>query len=399
MKRKSRKAAISTTIFSIVIVVVLVVAAAAGYLVGSSSTSAGATQTVTTTVSGGGSSGRTVTTTVSGTASFDQNAATCIAATGVSYQLYEQAVAQGTAVVYAALDEPIMAQIIASFNQVCPGIQVQDTHVTGGTLINKVELEVNSSNEHVDLVQGDSPSMNIMQAAGAFQQYTPPFATWFPPTYQGNGYLSPINRLNAISIVYNNKSLTAAQAPTNLTDLLNPAYKGKIVIADPALNPASTDWFYSVQSMFSSQTAWENWVKGLGAQNPLLVSSVGTVADDIVSGTAPVGIVFAFHVTVDGSVCGCLNYVRLSQYFAPSDQFAIGVHAPHAAAGEVFEAYLMGVPAQQIIADSGSNVGLPWIPVNITGWQASFNVQPATNLNSTASTQWGTTLHTWLTTA
>ena len=395
MKRKSRKAAISTTIFSIVIVVVLVVAAAAGYLVGSSNTGAGATQTITTTV--GGSGGTTVTTTVSGTGSFDQGAATCIAATGVSYQLYEQAKTEGVAVVYAALDEPIMAQIIAAFNQVCPGIQVQDTHVTGGTLINKVMLEVNSSNEHVDLVQGDVPSMNIMEAAGAFQQFTPPFSNIFPPSYQGDGYLSPINRLNSISIVYNNKSIPDSQAPKNLTDLLNPAYKGKLVIADPALNPASTDWFYSVQAQFPSQSAWESWVKGLGAQNPLLVSSVGTVADDIVAGTAPVGLVFAFHVTEDGPACGCLNYVRLNTYYAPGDQFAIGVHAPHPAAGKVFESFLMGVPAQQIIANSGSNVGLPWIPVNITGWQASFNVVPATNLNSTAATQWGTTLHTWLT--
>jgi iron(III) transport system substrate-binding protein len=79
--------------------------------------------------------------------------------------------------------------------------------------------------------------------------------------------------------VYNTKLVNVAHAPTTWQDLLNPYWKGHIVLTDPRASGPYMAWAILMQKKFGT-----SFLTKLAAQDPALVSSATTGAEEVASG-------------------------------------------------------------------------------------------------------------------
>ena len=112
--------------------------------------------------------------------------------------------------------------------------------VVSGAWCRKVRAEMEAGDIQADVLYGADPSIYmILQDAGQLLPYSSPEAAAVKPDYRtGEENFTLANGRYAV-IVYNRRFVSPEEAPQTWDDLLDPKWKGKIVIGDPLLCSAS----------------------------------------------------------------------------------------------------------------------------------------------------------------
>jgi len=275
--------------------------------------------------------------------------------------LVEQARREGKVVVYGTL-EPDTFQLIARIYQQRYGIPVE--YWRAGEVADRVLAEHRSGRVLADVVLANSPSMMLMKSAGVFQAYeSPSYEALGRAGRDAEGVLSPYYRLVPFSILYNTRWVKPEEAPRTLADLLEPKWRGKIVIPDPTVSIAFASWIMELRSVLGRQ--WRQFVEGLSRQVGATVVSVLPVAHSVVSGEYPVGISYIKYVHIFGRQGAPLDYVRLDPVLAHGHQVAVTKGAPHPSAGKLFVDVLTSRAGLIALAQAGEFVLVPgiWPPI------------------------------------
>jgi iron(III) transport system substrate-binding protein len=113
------------------------------------------------------------------------------------------------------------------------------------------------------------------------QPYVDPSGYWFS------------SRIQVISLAYNTKEVPAADVPKSYNDLLEPKWKGKIALGDPASTASAitAGW-----QMANTPGIGLDYFRKLAAQKPGLFAHSGGEVNAIVSGQYPIGL------TVSGTI-------------------------------------------------------------------------------------------------
>jgi iron(III) transport system substrate-binding protein len=82
-------------------------------------------------------------------------------------------------------------------------------------------------------------------------------------------------------IAYNTNLVKGNDVPTRWTDVLDPKWKGRIIIPDPRGNSSTLTWFYAMWKTYG-----DSFLTGFRAQNPQVVASSVTGLNSIGSGDA-----------------------------------------------------------------------------------------------------------------
>ena len=134
-------------------------------------------------------------------------------------------------------------------------------------------------------------------------------------------------------MLYNTRLVKAEEAPKSLADLLDPKWKGKIVMPDPNVHTTTAVWLANLQSVMGAQ--YRPFVEGLAGQVTLAESFL-PVVQKVIVGEFPLGITYVKYVYIFGSEGAPLDYVRLSPLLAEAHHVAISAKAPHPNAARLF---------------------------------------------------------------
>ena len=393
MRARSSKAGISTTIFAVGLVIVLIVAGVGGYLAG-----AAGTKTITSTVAGGGSTmTSTVTTTATATATATTTVTTSTSSAPISSpQMVAQANQEGQVQILDCLNVPTTDAVVSAFNQMYPNIKVTYTRESATGIFDAIQTELQAGNPSYDLVLNcELGVMQILEQMGAFQNYTSSQAQYYPTQY-GSVAGVPVYGSDVVGILYNNQSMTAADAPTSLMGLLNSSYAGKFSMPDPALHSGTTEWLYSLQQFFPNQSAWESWIQGLHSLNPILEKSFEPTTQAIISGQAEIGITLVKHIVAHAPAP--LSYVNTGNFLSGPDAMALGVNPPDPAAARVFIDFVLSQYGAQVLTSAGGQQDFyPGVFPPIPGAN-TWNITFYQSLNATELQTWGQTFHQGITT-
>ncbi len=128
----------------------------------------------------------------------------------------------------------------------------------------------------------NSGAIHVMKKDGVFATYLSPAAKAFPKEIT-DPQVGPIYRNTPVGIVYNKGQVSAADAPKSLEDLLNPKYKGKLVMADPTQHTTTLQWLASLYKIMGNENA-DKFIRDLGATKPLMVESFAPSAERVSTG-------------------------------------------------------------------------------------------------------------------
>lgn len=188
-----------------------------------------------------------------------------------------------TVTLYSSNPEQAIEAVANTLKEKAPDIRLNS--ITGGSGVLLRRLEAEASN-----VQGDlfwSSSFNTVGAfEGQFQAYESPELSAIPEKLRYPGNLFTPANVHVVVIMVNTDQLGNLPAPRTWTDLLDPKWKGKIVVADPANSSTGYTILWGLHKMIGDEE-----LKKLAA-NVAVSSSSSAVQSGVAMGEYAVGLAF-----------------------------------------------------------------------------------------------------------
>jgi len=280
----------------------------------------------------------------------------------VAFGVGQGETAENKVVIYAALDEKTTSDLAAAFKEATGftaeiALQIEQA----GTVAARIKTE--ASNPRADVLIGGNSNFHSDLASGGFlQKYTSPVvkeAGISPSLMDPDGYWTGWY-LGALCLLYNEKLYNekikplGLKPPTTWDDLLDPAYKGRVI----ASNPATTGGAYLMMAAqifrLGSERAGFDYIKKLHPNIAQYTKGANGSIPLVSQGEAIVGFAWG-HDTLKQKMQGNLPIVVV---FPKDTGFEIGgasvlKGAPHAEAAKKFLDFLLSPAAGKINARNG----------------------------------------------
>lgn len=201
---------------------------------------------------------------------------------------------QAEFVVYSAFEDKQIAPLSQAFEKQNPGVKVSHFHQPGEELVTTLELELRARSPKADVVGLNDASLTYLQSKhSAFEAYAAKDVDKVSPALQNAPHVFTPAFVNLYLIHYNTKLISAAEAPKSWKDLLDPKWKGKLVLADPASSQSVQSFIWFIADYLGKsdpQTFGWGYFTKLAANEPRLESSHGTIRDLTIAGERPVAV-------------------------------------------------------------------------------------------------------------
>jgi iron(III) transport system substrate-binding protein len=258
---------------------------------------------------------------------------------------------EGTLTFYGSITPAQHEQIIAAFNEIYPNIKVEFLRLSTGELGQRYAAEAEIGQVVADVISLSDPvwfrdaaakgwltsAADLPSRAEIPDQFSEDMFTTF--------YVTPY------VLGYNTTLVAPTDVPDDLDDLLDPKWKGLVLMIDPAVSSSQVAWMQMVvedkgiqylEQLKDNLEFTPSGVPGIqqvgaGAAAFLLATPASNVLDQQNEG-APVQFVYIPPIT--GQV----------------GSMGVSADAPHPNAAKVFANFLLTEPAQAVLAQSGTPV-------------------------------------------
>ncbi len=267
----------------------------------------------------------------------------------------EAAKKEGKVVVYGTVPPQSMEVINKPFEKKY-GIKVEYWRGSATKVGDRALTEWRTGRPGFDAIEGNPGLQVILKNEGAFAKYVPPSSEKFPEKFREKDGLMTAWRVTPLSILYNTELVKPADRPKTLDDLLDPKWRDKITIPDPALHTTTAQYLWNLQRFKGEK--WLDYVRALAKQKPHLVESFAPVPTLLGRGEASVGISYIKYVK---QYKGPLGYVVMDRHFADAYYMGLGTKAPDSNAGKLYMEYICSAEGQKATAGEGEFVLYPEI--------------------------------------
>lgn len=259
----------------------------------------------------------------------------------------------GKVVVYGSLESEAVDAVKEAFTKKT-GLEMDYWRAASTKVMDRAVSEHRVGKPLGDVVLTNAAPMRIMFKEGVFAKYNSPTATDFPKEAIDPS-LGPRYRNVIIGVVYNQNLIKPADAPKSLEELLNPKYKGKLVMPDPTQHTTTTMWLANLHKIMGSEKA-DKYIRSLAGAKPFLVESLLPAVERATTGEVPIAITYVKYVFVFGKKGVPLEYVRLGKLLGEGHHVALTSKAPHPSAGKAFIDFFLDDQSMNILAGMGEFV-------------------------------------------
>ncbi|HQO21216.1 MAG TPA: extracellular solute-binding protein [Acidobacteriota bacterium] len=160
--------------------------------------------------------------------------------------------------------------------------------VVSGAWCRRVRAEMEAGDIKADVLHGADFSIYLMlRDAGQLLPYSSPELGAFLPEFRMEAEQFTLANGRYAVIMYNKRLISDEDAPSTRDDLLDPRWKGRVVIGDPLLCSAA---FAIASSLVQFDGFDWKFVRGLRDNEVMLADTAAKVAEVVASGEALLGI-------------------------------------------------------------------------------------------------------------
>jgi iron(III) transport system substrate-binding protein len=236
-------------------------------------------------------------------------------------------------------------------------IRISNWHGDSEDLLKRAAADDKRGRANFDVAVGGDSLMAALDAKGYFEPFEPPSARGFSKQLLIASRRMTAWRVFVFAINYNTQRLSAEQAPKTWEDLLDPKWKRKFLMPNPALHSATLQFLLNLEKILGSK--WRSVVEGLAKQRPRLTRDPAEAIPTLASGELPLAIGYTKDKYQFG---GPIDYVKMEKYLVSSSYAAVTRGAPHPNAARLFVDFFLGPESQQLIANLGDYVLHPDVP-------------------------------------
>jgi iron(III) transport system substrate-binding protein len=265
----------------------------------------------------------------------------------------------GAIVAYGSMEQTQAEPIIEAF-QKKTGLKVEYWRASATKAMDRALTELRAGKPLFDVMVNNSGAIHLMQKEGVFVKYISPAARNFPKEAVDTE-LGPMYRHAPVGIIYNKSMVKPADAPKTIEELLNPKYRGKVVMPDPTQHTTTLQWVASLYKIMGKEKA-DKFIRDLGAAKPILVESFAPAAERVMSGETPIAISLVRYVATSAEKGAPVDYVRLGKFLSIGQYLGLSNKAPRPNGGKALIDFFLGEESMKILAKSGEFVTRKGIP-------------------------------------
>jgi iron(III) transport system substrate-binding protein len=259
----------------------------------------------------------------------------------------------GAIIAYGSLESNTVEPIIDVFRQ-RTGLTVEYWRASATKVMDRALAELRAGKSVFDVMVNNSGAIHVMKKEGLFAKYLSPAAKAFPKEVV-DAEVGPIYRNTPVGIVYNKGSMSAADAPRSLEDLLNPKYKGKFVMPDPTQHTTTIQWLASLYKLMGKEKA-DRFIQDLGASKPFMVESFAPAAERVSTGETPLAISLIRYTVTYADKGAPVDYVRMDKMLSTGQYLALSKKPNHPNGAKAFIDFFLGDESMRILAKMGEFV-------------------------------------------
>jgi iron(III) transport system substrate-binding protein len=198
-----------------------------------------------------------------------------------------------TVMLYSSMQEDQLNAIKKAFEKKYPDITMDYYFAGTGKVITKISTEAKSGQVAADLIWVGDPADYIgFKSMGILAKYTSPEAKNIDKIFiDPEGYYTGARMMN-MGIAYNPNTVSKDEAPKTWNDLLDPKWKGQIVMTDPGTAGTTK---YAVGALMANPKYGKAYFEKLKGNGTELQSGTTATHNQIAAGAYKVGM--------------CLDYV------------------------------------------------------------------------------------------
>ena len=203
------------------------------------------------------------------------------------------AAATDTVMLYSSMQEDQLNAVKKAFEKKYPNIKMDYYFAGTGKVITKIATEAKSGQVAADVIWVGDPADYIgFKKLGILQKYTSPEAANIDKAFiDPEGFYTGARMMN-MGIAFNTTKVKKEEAPKTWNDLLDPKWKGQIVMTDPGTAGTTK---YAVGALIASKDYGPAYFEKLKANGTELQSGTTATHNQIAAGAYKVGM--------------CLDYV------------------------------------------------------------------------------------------
>lgn len=175
--------------------------------------------------------------------------------------IIEGAKKEGKLQIYALLVISDHMQIIQRFKEKYPFIDVALYRATSERLYNRIETEARANTHLVDVIGVSGFQMYQLVKRGLMGKHETPERGAFEAGFKDKDGYWTAYYVNPLVIAYNTRQVSPQEAPKDYPDLLQPKWKGKLVMEDEEI-----EWFSTILSAWGEEKGIP-YMRRLAAQN------------------------------------------------------------------------------------------------------------------------------------
>ncbi len=277
-----------------------------------------------------------------------------------SKKLIEAAKKEGKVSIFGSLCKKTVKRIQNTFEKKYPGVKSFYWRGSTTAIMKKAMSEFRAKKVTWDVFLTSNDPMEIMRKDGMFTKYQTPVGKYFEKQYH-HPFYSPSYRKVVVGFAYNTKFIKPEEAPKSYWDFVDPKWKGRFTMANPAGHTSTAKWLSSLHLVLGSKEKEAEYIKRLVANKPLLLKSMNRTSKAIASGESPLGVTYIKFVYILGKDGAPMDYVRLPSYLGDSHYIALSSFAPHSNAGKLWIDHWYSKESMNIMAKSGEFVNRPGV--------------------------------------
>lgn len=177
-------------------------------------------------------------------------------------RLIEAAKKEGEFNYYASMDLQEANLLIGKFKERYPFLDVKLTRADSERLLTRVLAEARARKLAADAIQTVAFSMYTLKKQGILGHYLPSDNHFYPADFKDDGYWTTVY-YNPYVVGYNTRLIPKENLPKSYEDLLNPTWKGKMLIEG-----SKAEWFAGMLQIMGREKGLR-WMRDLAKQNPV----------------------------------------------------------------------------------------------------------------------------------
>lgn len=195
----------------------------------------------------------------------------------------QQSQIAGNVVIYTSNNQQSVQAVTDTAATLLPKVKISTITGGSGQLLRRIEAEAGKT--QADIFWSSSPN-TLGAFKSLYEPYKSPNASAIPADLIEPGNLWTASNIHVVVAMLNTTQLGGNAKPKTWTDLLDPKWKGKIIIADPANSSTAYTIIWGVKTLFGS-----DGLKKLAA-NVTVTSAAATVLRAVAQGEYAIGLTF-----------------------------------------------------------------------------------------------------------